>query len=113
MEKHYQIKINHGKGSMSYLYCDAGNNPQKAAEDKANADLKKRTDRDNQMRESGIGFPFYNYYSAPKTLTVSEYDKTKGCVKRGGEKFKLKLCYIKTTYRGGGSSKQEWYKAEQ
>ena len=96
----FQIRYSHGKGSFSYTYFKADEEPMAVALDKANEDLEKS--RANAYPRS--------IYNPPKTASVVQYDKQLGRAVRGGLKFKLVYCYAKFT----NSQKQvtafkDWY----
>jgi len=110
MEKKFQIKYTDNRGGYSCEYFNASSDFEKKAEETANAYLKKKQEDDDRARLNEFNF-FHQFHKPNKTLMVSEYDMEKKCIKRGGIKFKLKLAFIKTVYKGGNTIKQEWYEA--
>lgn len=107
MEKTFQIKTNHGNLGYSYDYFTATEEYEKKAAECATSELIKT--RENERHD--LFFSFKGPRKAAKTLTVAEYDNNTHKLVKGGMKFKLKLCYIQTTYRGGNKVRKEWYEA--
>lgn len=98
----YQIDFNWGGSSHSYNYFEADSDPEKVAAEVAT----------KCVDEKHAGARIFSAVKWPSTLTVREYDNEKKQVKRGGHKFKLRLKYLKMTFRGGGFKKEEWYESE-
>lgn len=105
MEKTFQIKWNHGKQGYSYDYFSAKSDYEKAGAECATKALEEQ----RQSERSNVFFLFKGHAKAQRTVTVSEYDNATNKLVKGGIKFKLKLAFIETSFKGGSKERKEWY----
>lgn len=104
MEKTFQIK-NKDKFGYSCDYFTATEDYGKHAAQCANNALAKK----REFESIDVMRFFKGTSKATKTLTVAEYDKTTNKLVKNGLKFKLKLAYMETKFKGGNAIRKEWY----
>lgn len=97
----YQLRFRHAGGGISYEYALV-----LASQDKALICAVKANEWAGRFRERHNGL-----FKPPRVVTATEYDHERKCVKRNGDKFKLRLRFIEALYRNGRKVREEWYEA--
>lgn len=101
----FQIKFKHGQTGFSYDYFTA----TEAYEKRAAECATKLLEQQREVEKYNVFFLFKGHAKAPKSLTVSEYNKITKKMVKGGMKFKLKLGFLEMSLKGGAKSRKEWY----
>lgn len=102
----FQIQEKNNHGGAHYSYFDVDDNfPLTEIQELA---MKKATEEKEKAFERHIP-PMFSKAPKIRPCKVVEYDQIKHTTKRGGVKFKLKVGYISTTFKGGKVLRQSWY----